>query len=488
MPSDLRGSTGREGRMATFGDRLKVAVKAAVGIFDDNAMRAAHGMLAGIFPAAGGTPPLRGTKEQLEAFRSMPWLHAAADKVASAFASVEWQLFAVRRTGERARQVKALQRASAPQRKALRLRVKQVGELVPIEDHPMLDLLHDANSFQPGLSMLKVAMLHYDLVGDAFLLKERNGLSSPTALWPIPPHWVLRMPTPSDRTFRVGFRGWHGDIPDTEFLWINNPDPAHPYGRGVGMAQALADELETDEYASKHTRQLFYNQARPDFLVMPKEFPARENQLSEANAQRLERWWLDRAQGFWRAFKPLFLTREVKIHEFDAQANLRALQFVPLREFERDSILQVWGIPPELMGILENSNRATITAASYLFARWVLIPRLEAWRAHLQERLVPEFDERLILDYIDPVDADPDLQLEAGRIAPWALTIDEWRARQGEAALEEERGQVFALPFNLTLSRLEEMGALPPAGASVDLRKLTDDELLILRAMGAQER
>ena len=33
-------------------------------------------------------------------------------------------------------------------------------------------------------------------------------------------------------------------------LAIVHPDPANPYGRGVGVARSLADELETDEYAT----------------------------------------------------------------------------------------------------------------------------------------------------------------------------------------------------------------------------------------------
>ena len=43
------------------------------------------------------------------------------------------------------------------------------------------------------------------------------------------------------------------------------------------------------------------------------------------------------------------------------------------------------------------ANRATVTMGDQIYGRRVLIPRLELIRSVLQERLMPEFDERLIV-------------------------------------------------------------------------------------------
>jgi hypothetical protein len=37
--------------------------------------------------------------------------------------------------------------------------------------------------------------------------------------------------------------------------------------------------------------------------------------------------------------------------------------------------MQVYGIPPEKLGIVENSNRSTIDSADYLFAKSILVPQ-----------------------------------------------------------------------------------------------------------------
>jgi HK97 family phage portal protein len=312
-----------------------------------------------------------------------------------------------------------------------------------VEEHQLLDVLHDANSFQTNDQMRKVTQVHLDLVGEAFWLKERDGLGTPVGVWPIPPDWIAATPTPTNRTFRVQFRGWRGLVPDTEFVWFTDPDPANPYGRGSGTAQALGDELETDEYAAKHTKAWFYNRARPDLLVYPKQ-----GQMRDSDVARLEDDWLSRNQGFWKAFKPYFLSREVGVHEMDQ--NFRAMQLVQLREFERNMVLQTFGVPPEILGVLDNSNRATVTAADLVFCRYVIEPRLEFLRAVLQERLVPEYDERLILDFSPPVQEDKDFYLDVAKAAPWSLSVDEWRALAGRPAMPDDAGAVHFVPNALS--------------------------------------
>ena len=483
----------------TLRARARVAARALVGLFSEDSAKQAYGLLAGLFPGQAGTPPDRGTRERLAAFAQTPWLHAVADRIATAFASVEWQLYVLRAKGGRARRrdedgrVALLQRSpNTGARQKLMQEARDLGDLEQITDHVMLDMLDAGNSYHTGWGMRKLWELHYELAGDAFLLKERNGVGAPTAMWPIPPHWISRTPTPSQRSYRVSFRGWHGEIPDTEFLWIGNPNPEMPYGRGVGLAQVLGDEVETDEYAAKYLRQTFLNQARPDFIVFPKEGQGR-SEWSDPEAIRLQEQWRAEHQGFWRVAKPKFIKREIGVYEF-GEANFRQLQMVQLREFERDTIRQVPGLPPEILGIVEpGASRATIDRAAYMFARFTLVPRLEAFRAALQERLVPEYDERLIVGYASPVEEDREFFLEVRKAAPWNWDVDEWRQMGGSPDLEHGRGKgVFAVPFQISFQQelSEERppapapilpgNGQPPAGASASetrawRRALTDD-------------
>jgi HK97 family phage portal protein len=449
--------------MATLGERLAVARKAVVGIFSEESAKEAFGLLSGIFPGQTGSPPTRGTREYLAAYSKMPWLRAVTDRIATKCATTEWRLFVQKKPGEKARRNAAVQRAYGDTRRKLLKTIADTGELTQIETHPLLDVLTDANSFQTGFAMRKVTQIHLDLVGEAFWLKERNALGVVSGVWPVPPDWIANTPTPANPYYRVSFRGWRGLIPDTEVVWFADPDPLNPYSRGTGTARSLSDELETDEYAAKHTKAWFYNSARPDLIIYPKT-----GGMREPDVKRLETDWLNRNQGFWKAFKPYFLTREVGVEKMDQ--NFRSMQLVQLREYERDTILQVFGMPPEILGVLSNSNRATITAADLVMGRYVVEPRLEFLRAVLQERLVPEYDERLIIDFESPVQDDKDYQLDVLKAAPQVASVDEWRHLAGLRPMDDDAGRVHFAPNSLRpLDPTEEGGLKPPPPPQLDL-------------------
>lgn len=426
-----------------FSFRWRLFTQALKGLINPASAQSAYGLLAGIF-SSGGAPSSRGTAELLRAYRQMPWLRAVTNKVARSVASVPWRLYVVKGISGKAVRVPKIQRGDINTRKVLIEKALNSGEIQEIEDHPLLDILGDANPFMVGLAVRQITQIWLDLVGEAFWIKERNNAGAPAEIWPVPPSWVIRTPTPSQPYYEVSFRGWQGRIPETEIVWFSEPSPENPYARGAGIAEALGDELETDEYAAKHTKNWFYNQARPDLLI------AAEG-LSKPDTERLEEDWLAKNQGFWRAFKPYFLNKKIEVHQLSQ--SFESMQLVDLRKYERDTIIQVYGVPPELFGIIENSNRATIETADYLFTKWVVVPRLELTRATLQERLVPDFDDRLILDYDSPVSEDKQYQLNASKAAPWALTIDEWRQMQGLEPLPDDAGKVHMVPFNLVPTR-----------------------------------
>ncbi len=425
----------------------------------------AAGLLQSVFPSAAGAPPKRGTKELLQAYSTMPWLRAVVSKVAVAVGSTNWRLFGTKRVNAtRFHRSPRLQRCNThTERSKLFKQMAQAGELVEVEDHPLLDLLHNANPYHVGVAARRLLQVYFDLAGEFFQLLERNALGMPIAYWPVPPHWVKEIPTPKRPffTLRIGSGSEDLHVPATEMIWAADLDPLTPYSRGSALAATLSDELETAEYASKHTKATFFNRARPDFVAWVKPGPG-QDKVSQRELRRLQQRWMQEHQGFWRAFKPHFIGNELKIHEF--ANDLQKQSVVPVMEYERDTIIQVYGFPPEIFGILESSNRATIDAADYLFARYAVDPRLEFQRQLWQERLVPMYDARLILEYDSPVAKDKEHILNVAKAAPWAFTGDEWRDMGGHEELADEEGHIFAVPIAITLA-----DSLAPTDLGLDL-------------------
>ena len=454
-----------------------VARRIAVGAFGEGLSPLIDNFLRGQFPGAMGMPPYRGTREFLKAYSTMPWLRAVTSRIGSATASTQWHLYVARKQNGKAFRLKSLQYGDPKTRSLTIKSMVEQQELEPITDHPFLDAMHEGNAMIDGLNVRKLTQIYLDTVGESFWIKERNGVGAPVAFWPIPPHWIINTPTPTHRFYRYSFRGWQGEIPDTEILWIADPNPETPYYRGSGVGMSLADELETDEYAARMTRQFFFNNARPDFLVFPKNIQAGDQNIQSSEVVRLENDWTNKNQGMNRQWKPYFLNKEVGVHEFEK--DFRALQLKELRQFERDTITQAFGFPPEILGVIESSNRATIDAADFLFARWVLSPRLEFLRSVFQHRLIPEYDDRLILDFESPVREDKDFQLAVRTIAPWAWDVDEWREFGGSDKKDDGAGAgVHMIPFNMQptsdFSMAPPMPKLPDAGKG--WQRFTADE------------
>lgn len=312
--------------------RVVAAARALAGRPDTNAnlpRDGVGGQLLGGILRPGGEPAARAVSTFLGAYGQSPWFRAALSRVSYDVAATEWQVYVQRPRGKAVRN-RAIQRASLPNRRAQLKALQDMGELEPLATHPALDLLDRANPMQTGLQARRTTQIHLDAVGEAFWLLERNALGMPVCLWPLAPHWVKSTATPASPVYRVEFGGFRTEIPATEIIPFIDTDPANPYGRGSGTGQALSDELDTDEYAARMTRAFFFNRAKPDLVVWPKG----EQGLREEEVRRLEEQWNRHNQGFWRAFRPFFLKREVEIKELDT--NLRNVQFIELRSFERD--------------------------------------------------------------------------------------------------------------------------------------------------------
>lgn len=393
----------------------------------------------------------RSVPELLQAYSELPWLHAVTNKTAMATASVPWVAYRAmgRKSEERGYKARCARKKIERQikkdgpegRTRVLNRLKSEGEIEELDEHPILDCLDSGNEFMPGITVRQLTQAYLDIVGESFLMIERNQLGEPFELLPIPRTWVKSIATPDDPTFEVEFEGFRGNPPASEMVYFQMPSLRNPYGRGVGTAGALHDELATDEFAAKHTMKFFDNGARPDLLIYGKG-------MDRAETQRLEARWQHKFRGFKNAFKTAFISADISVHELNQ--SFQSMQLKELRQFERDTIVQVYGVPPEILGIIENSNRATIEAADYIFSRWVVVPRMEVQTATLMQSLVPQFeDDALILGYESPITEDKSHQLEVARAFPYSFNVDEHREMAGLAPLDDGQGQIHMMPFNL---------------------------------------
>jgi hypothetical protein len=433
--------------------RLRLATKLLGSITEEEAQ-----MLAKVIPGGTKTSPYRGTQQMLTAYSRSPWVRAVIGKISDAIGSTKWALFAVKNPSGK------FVKMSALQSKGIKVKDYSLGnidlpdgyEVTPILDHPFLRLLNTANPLFPGSVGRSQTQISMELTGEAHWILDpewQGGRAVPERFWLIPSTWVRAMPYEGEPYWDIKTPSWEGKLPTPAIFRFATPDPVNPYGRGSAHMRAFGDEIDTDEYAAQYTKNWFLNNARPDLLITSEG-------LSKPDTERLELSWLQQTQSFRRAHKPFFLPKKVDITTLSPKFS--DMEMRPLRSWERDVLVHGTGMPPEILGIIENSNRATIEAADYLMAKYVLVPRLELQRTFMQFLLLPIYDDRLILGYESPVQEDREYQLSVMKENPAAFKVADWKRQAGIET--DESDEVYLHPFNLKV-----VASLEPTPAPAEI-------------------
>jgi SPP1 gp7 family putative phage head morphogenesis protein len=226
-----------------------------------------------------------------------------------------------------------------------------------------------------------------------------------------------------------------------DMIYFKDPDISNPYLRGIGRANALGDDIEVDEQMVKYSKRFFFNGAIPSAVGMA---PGAD----EAVVNRLEESWNQKYGGTANAHKIAFLNWDAKI-QLLKESN-KDLEFIESRRYIRDESNQFFNIPPELMGILENSNRSTITAAYYLYSKNVLRKRLKFIADVLNAQLVPDFDNNVYIEYDEVVPDDEEFLLKKSTegLKYGALSVNQWLRTNGFEDLGD-KGEILYVPLNM---------------------------------------
>lgn len=293
-----------------------------------------------------------------------------------------------------------------------------------IHDDPILDLLRSPHLEIEPFSFWRLIQIWRELAGEAFIAVDTFA-GRPSRLTPIAPHWITSTPTAERPTFQTCMRAASGmiEIPSQNVIWLRDLDPMDPFGRGSGVAASLVDELDTDEYAAQYVRAWFQNGGVPDYIISAKG--ARKEDVEAAREK-----WEARYRGPKSAHQTHWASGELAVHEIGHTFKDQELN--ELRRSIRDRCNQTWGLPPEKLGIIENSNRTTIEAAEYFSARSLLVPRMETLCGQFQLRLIPMYGRKdRFLSFKSPVPDDLDRTLRAMAVFPPAFDTGELRGVAG---------------------------------------------------------
>lgn len=380
--------------------------------------------MARFFASRWTSPPDRNSQEFLETYGKSPRL-SPVTKISTDLSNVSGKLF----------------------------RVKANGDRDEITDHPFLDFMARPNPlpYMTRSAFWKLHETYLMIKGEGQAVIERDAAGYPAELWPIPPHWVADIPRLDFPYYTIRSRdGLQRLVPVADMFIVRQLNPLDPYGRGLGDAEPVADEIETDEYMAKWAKKFFFNDATPPVLMSA---PG----ITKDEYDRFQAAWNDRHRGVGNSHKMGIIPRDVTVNKLvDSQ---REMDFTESRKDLRDAVNAHFGVPPEILGIVENSNRATATQAKIIYAENVLTPRLLARQDAINAQLLPFWGEDLLWEYDDivPEDTEFRLQMSNAGLSGSAMLVDEWREQNGFDPLPNGAGQVLFVPYASLPTRPEEL-------------------------------
>lgn len=343
-------------------------------------------------------PPERNTEEWIRTFRTNPRL-AVVERIASDLSFAEGKLF----------------------------RVDENGDEQEITAHPFLDFWANPNPLHEmsSAALWRLLEIYLKLKGEGYFIMERDELGRPAELWPVPTHWVQMTPYQGFPYYTVRLtNGQLMEVPVDDMFVMKDLDPYDPFKRGLGQSEALADEIETDEYAAKFQKRFFFNDATPNLIIgMPKS--------TDEQRKRFRAEWLERFKGVFQSHGVATVNGDVTVNKIGE--SMKDMDMVNGRTFLRNAALEHYGVPREIMGITESSNRATSEAAQFIYAQNVLMPILRRREEAINHQLIPWFGDDLVWHFDDIVPRNQEFDKAVG-LDGWnagLLTKDEAREKLG---------------------------------------------------------
>ena len=179
----------------------------------------------------------------------------------------------------------------------------------------------------------RLQQIYLELKGEGYFVYEFDALGRPVELWPLPTHWVQQTPYVGYPYYEIRTTGGLiRQIPVDDIFCMKELNPLDPYKRGLGAAESLADEIETDEYAAKFQKKFFYNDATPTTLIsMPGS--------SKDQRDRFRSEWNERFRGPFNSHGIATVDGNVTVTKL--AENMRDMDMTEGRRFLRDACLSI---------------------------------------------------------------------------------------------------------------------------------------------------
>ncbi len=417
---------------------------AAVGTFQKNRMQAVRGKRAPFLASMAQQGKWRGsgsgsTRQAQRRAVQNSWVFVACSFISRQVSAAEFQVFK-----------------------------HQKGKKDPVRvpGHPLEVVLRRPNPWMGSSYMWQYSAWWQQLNGNSYWYLGLDRGGELAEIWPMPSEDVEPFPGDEERFvdfYRYTVGGHAYDIPAEYVVHTKLVNPFDVF-RGMSPLKAAILPSDVDLFMSRWNAAFFgRDNTMPSAIInISSEDP--EHPLEDSDIAALKE---DLRQDYHSIKRKAAIVSAAKLEVELLGWNPKDLDFIQGRQFTREEIYEIYGIPPGLLD--KNATYANSANARMVFNNYTLWPLLVLTAEQLTAELVwPLYGESFSAGFIDVRETNRETELqELGSAGPY-LTIDEIRAKfwklpplpdgRGEITADEsQRGDLGGGGDNL-------FGREPPAG------------------------
>lgn len=334
-------------------------------------------------------PNLGETHMQTRVYQQSSWVYVAINRIAEAAALVPLHVY--RLDGE---------------------------QRIDVERHPVEALLDAPNPYLSRFELLEQTIGMLELTGNAYWFLAGEGV--PQEIWLLRPDRVSIVPDAQRyiKGYVYEIDGQRIPLTPQEVVHFKRWHPANDY-YGLSALEAARLSIQSDRAMAEWNRSTFgKDNGVPAGIVTVRE------PVPDSDFERIKREWRASYGGPQR--RTAFL-RGGGIEWQNIGLSHTELDFLKGREFYRNEILNIFGIPVGLVS--ENATEANAKVAERLFVERTLYPKLVRVQQKITQELLPFWPGQHVAAFEDIRPTDMQARLAEIRTAYPVLSINEIRAR-----------------------------------------------------------
>lgn len=327
-------------------------------------------------------------------------------------------------------------------------------EKVAISNHPIQQLINAPNEEESRNDFFEKWAAFLLLSGNAYV--ELNGTSDkkpPQEMFIWRPDRTMLVPGEEGiERVRYAINGGYVDMPYERMIHTKYFHPTDDY-YGLSPLQVAMRTIDTDNATNDWNNALINNYAAPGGVFKVPQ----DTRLNEAQLHRITKVIRRMFGGGQNAGKTHLLEGGIEWQQLGLSP--KDMDFIDSRKMSREEICAVFGVPPQMVGIQDNSTYNNYREARQSFYEDTVLPLVDKIASSINHKLVPLVDERVIVGYdkskIEALQESADAKSERMAQNKDMLTVNERRIALGYDAIPT--GDVLIIPDNVTLVNVDEI-------------------------------